>query len=230
MSESLRDQLLKAGFKPSPKPKPHPRKAEARKARAAGEPDLAQAFAIRAKVVRAEREAAEREAREKAAAKKERKRKLQALLAGKMLNRDDAEQPRNFEFAGKIRRVYVTAEQLRQLNVGELGVVMHGGRALLVSRDIAVQAQAIAPEAIALLVDPDAPPEDDGVPDDLMWSRRPARAPTLGAPRYIITSSQADFLKYTTSGSLVKCASQVSNSASCSRAVAYTIASAVANL
>ncbi|HET7612034.1 MAG TPA: DUF2058 family protein [Rhodanobacteraceae bacterium] len=169
MSESLRDQLLKAGFKPSPKPKPHPRKAEARKARAAGEPDLAQAFAIRAKVERAEREAAEREAREKAAAKKERKRKLQALLAGKMLNRDDAEQPRNFEFAGKIRRVYVTAEQLRQLNVGELGVVMHGGRALLVSRDIAVQAQAIAPEAIALLVDPDAPPEDDGVPDDLMW-------------------------------------------------------------
>jgi uncharacterized protein YaiL (DUF2058 family) len=173
MSESHRDQLLKAGFKPAPKPKPlphpHPRKPEPRKSGHAGEPDLARAFAIRAKVERAEREAAEREAREKAAAKKERKRKLQALLAGKMLNRDDAEQVRNFEFAGKIRRVYVTAEQLRQLNVGELGVVMHGGRALLVSRDIAVQAQAIAPEAIALLVDPDAPPEDDGVPDDLMW-------------------------------------------------------------
>jgi uncharacterized protein YaiL (DUF2058 family) len=171
VSESLRDQLLKAGFRPSPRPKanPHPRKPEPRKAREAGELDLARAFALRAKVERAEREAAEREAREKAAAKKERKRKLQELLAGNALNHTDAEQPRNFEFAGKIRRVYVTAKQLRQLNTGELGVVMHGGHALVVARDIALQAQAIAPEAIALLVDPDAPAADDGVPDDLIW-------------------------------------------------------------
>jgi uncharacterized protein YaiL (DUF2058 family) len=46
---------------------------------------------------------------------------------------------------------------------------MHGGRALVCSHEIALQAQAIAPEAVALLVDPHAPPEDDGVPDDLMW-------------------------------------------------------------
>jgi uncharacterized protein YaiL (DUF2058 family) len=173
MSESLRDQLLKAGFKPSPKakpaPKPHMRKPEPRKPRAPAEPDLAQAFAMRAKADRAEREAAEREAREKAAEKKERKRKLQALLEGKALNKADADQPRNFEFGGKIRRVYVTAEQLRQLNAGDLGVVMHGGRALVVVRDVALQAQAIAPEVVALLVDPSAPVEDDGVPDDLVW-------------------------------------------------------------
>jgi len=172
MSESLRDQLLKAGFKPSASPKKpqHPRhNPEPHKPREPAEPDLARAFALRAKVERAEREAAEREAREKAAAKKERKRKLQELLAGKALNRDDAEQVRNFEFAGKIRRVYVTPEQLRQINIGELGVVMHGGRALIVARDTALEVQAIAPEAIALLVDPDAPAEDDGVPDDLVW-------------------------------------------------------------
>ena len=175
MSESLRDQLLKAGFKPSPKvaakPKAHahPRQAEPRKSRAPAEPDLAQAFAMRAKADRAEREAAEREAREKAAEKKERKRKLQVLLEGKALNKADADQPRNFEFAGKIRRVYVTAGQLQQINSGELGVVMHGGRALVIARDLAVQAQAIAPEVVALLVDPSAPVADDGVPDDLMW-------------------------------------------------------------
>ena len=116
MSESLRDQLLKAGFKPSPKPapkpKPHAHTPEPRKPRVPAEPDLAQAFALRAKADRVEREAAEREAREKAAAKKERKRKLQELLNGKALNHADAEQPRNFEFAGKIRRVHVTPEQL----------------------------------------------------------------------------------------------------------------------
>ena len=173
MSESLRDQLLKAGFKPPPKPppktKPHARKPEPPKPRPPAEPDLAQAFAMRAKADRAEREAAEREAREKAEARKERKRKLQALLEGNALNKADADQPRNFEFAGKIRRVYVTPEQLRQINAGELGVVMHGGRALVVVRDAAVQVQAIAPEVVALLVDPTAPADDDGVPDDLMW-------------------------------------------------------------
>ena len=172
MSESLRDQLLKAGFKPSPsaKSKQHVRhKPESRKPREPVEPDLAKAFALRAQADRSEREAAEREAREKAAAKKERKRKLQALLAGKALNREDAEQVRNFEFAGKIRRVYVTPDQLRQINAGELGVVMHGGRALLVPRDIALQAQTTAPEAVALLVDANAPIADDGVPDELIW-------------------------------------------------------------
>lgn len=172
MSESLRDQLLKAGFKPSApsKTKPHARhKPQPRKPREPTGSDLAQAFALRAKADRAEREAAEREAREKAEAKRERKRRMQELLAGKALNRPDAEQVRNFEFAGKIRRIYVTPEQLRQLNTGELGVVMHGGRALLVARDVAAQAQAIAPELVALLVDPSAPADDDGVPDDLMW-------------------------------------------------------------
>ncbi|HLI16763.1 MAG TPA: DUF2058 family protein [Rhodanobacteraceae bacterium] len=170
MSESLRDQLLKAGFKQSSpaKAKQHARH-EPRKPREPSEPDLAKAFALRAQVERAEREAAEREAREKAEAKRERKRRMQELLAGKALNKPDAEQVRNFEFAGKIRRIYVTPEQMRQLNAGELGVVMHGGRALLVARDVAEQAQAIAPELVALLVDPSAPVDDDGVPDDLMW-------------------------------------------------------------
>ncbi|MGH8151411.1 MAG: DUF2058 family protein [Rhodanobacteraceae bacterium] len=172
MSDSLRDQLLKAGFKPSARTRPRKqaqRQPEPRQPRAPTEPSLAQAFALRARVERAEHEAAEREAREKAAAKKERKRRLQELLGGNALNRADADQVRNFEFAEKIRRVYVTHEQLRQLNGGDLGIVMHGGRALLVTRDVALQAQAIAPQLVPLLVDPDASGADDGVPDDLMW-------------------------------------------------------------
>lgn len=177
MSDSLRDQLLKAGFKPSPKPqarpqphKPAPNRPQAHKpSREPGEPDLAQAFAMRARAEHAERDAAEHEARAQAAAKKERKRKLQELLDGKALNKADAEQSRNFEYASKIRRVYATAEQLAQLNTGELGVVMHGGRALVVARDLALAVQAIAPDAVALLVDPSAPVENDGVPADLRW-------------------------------------------------------------
>jgi uncharacterized protein YaiL (DUF2058 family) len=87
------------------------------------------------------------------------------------LNKADADQPRNFAYAGKIRRVYVDAAQLLALNAGQLGVVQQGGRYLLVTCEVARQVQAIDPHHLALLVDPAeaATVADDGVPDDLMW-------------------------------------------------------------
>lgn len=177
MSESLRDQLLKAGFAAKPKEqlkpaarkphgaapaKPHPPK------RTEAEIDLARAYAQRANVERNEREQAQREAERIAREKKERKQKLATLLAGKSLNTADADVPRHFPHGNKIRRIYCTQEQLEKLNRGELAVVQLAGRYLLVTREVALQAQAIQPEALVLLCDSDAPAEDD-VPADLMW-------------------------------------------------------------
>jgi len=175
MSESLRDQLLKAGLvrkakpdhkaapkparPPAPKPPPMPKEADV---------DLARAYAQRAQAERAERERAQREAERIARENKARKQKLAALLSGKALNATDADVPRHFPHGNKIRRVYCTKEQLEQLNRGDLAVVQLAGRYLLVERDIAVQAQAIQPESLVLLCDPNAPAEDD-VPADLMW-------------------------------------------------------------
>ena len=58
--------------------------------------------------------------------------------------------------------------QLARLNRGELAVVQLAGRYLLVEQAVALQAQAIQAEALVLLCDPNAPPEDD-VPADLVW-------------------------------------------------------------
>ncbi|MFO1516165.1 MAG: DUF2058 family protein [Lysobacterales bacterium] len=180
MSESLRDQLLKSGLvkKLKSEPRPgaakapapgRPRAAPGKVARAAvGEPDLAQAWAQRARLEREERERAQREAEQRAREKRERRARLHALLDGKSLNAADAEHPRHFPHGGKIRRIYCTAEQLAALNRGELGVVQRDGRYLLVSRDVAEQAGVVAAEALVLLVDPDAPADDD-VPADLTW-------------------------------------------------------------
>lgn len=177
MSESLRDQLLKAGLKPARKPE-SVRPGAARVAAPVASPkrkpgieefDLARAYAIRAQAEKAERERSEREMQQQAQARRERKRRLHELLEGKSLNREDAEHPRHFEHAGKIRRVYVTAEQLRQINAGDLGVVVQAGRFLLVTRELAQQAQVIAAETLALLVDPQADIGDDEIPPDLMW-------------------------------------------------------------
>jgi uncharacterized protein YaiL (DUF2058 family) len=133
-----------------------------------GEPDLAQAYAARAREEREARERAEREAQERARDKRERRHKLAALVDGTALNVADADVARHFTHGGKIRRVYVTAEQLPQVNRGELGVVQRDGRYLVVTRELALAAQAIVPESLVLLADPNAPPEDD-VPPDLVW-------------------------------------------------------------
>jgi uncharacterized protein YaiL (DUF2058 family) len=125
---------------------------------------------MRAQTEAGERKRAEQEAAEQARLRRERKQKIQQLLAGNTLNKADADQPRNFEYGGKIRRIYVDAAQLAALNAGELGVVQQGGRYVLVNRDIAEQVKAIDARQLALLVDPAAAGVgDDGVPDDLMW-------------------------------------------------------------
>lgn len=135
-----------------------------------GEMDLAKAYAIRAQTEANERKRAEQAAAEQARIKRENKQKIQQLLQGKVLNKEDGEHVRHFEYGGKIRRVHVDEAQLAAINLGELGVVQQAGRYLLVSKDIAVQVRDIDAHQLALLVDPNSPDaSDDGVPDDLMW-------------------------------------------------------------
>lgn len=134
-----------------------------------GEIDLAKAYAIRAQTDATERRRLEAEAAEQARLRKERKRKVEELLKGKALNLADADQVRHFPYGEKIRRVHVDAAQLVAINAGELGVVQQGGRYLIVDKAVITELQTLAPEFIALLVDPNAVSEsDDGVPDDLM--------------------------------------------------------------
>ena len=135
-----------------------------------GEIDLAKAYAIRAQNDANERRKAEAEAAELARQRKEKKRKVEELLKGKALNLADADQVRHFPYGEKIRRVHVDTTQLAALNAGELGVVQQGGRYLVVDKAVIDELRALAPEFIALMVDPNAVSEsDDGVPDDLMW-------------------------------------------------------------
>jgi uncharacterized protein YaiL (DUF2058 family) len=185
MADSLRDQLLKSGIVKQLKdekrpqqtvPRPHVSPAKGKPphkpkpARSDGEIDLAKAYAIRAQKDAEERKHAEREAAEQARLKRERKAKVQKLLEGQLLNKVDADQVRHFEYGGKIRRVYVDAAQLVDLNAGKLGVVQNGGRYLLVTQAAAEQIRELDPHLVALLVDPAAAGvDDDGIPDDLMW-------------------------------------------------------------
>ena len=203
MSNSLKDQLLGLGFSaPKPEPrkpqpakktgqggkpahaqanrkpggKPAPHKPQLQKGMRREDIDLAKAYAIRAQKEKDERIEAERLKQEEARLRREAKAKLKDFLADKSLNAAEAEHVRHFEYGGKIKRIHVTAEQLRALNAGTLGVVQQDGRYLLVDADTLAQAEAIFAQAIALKVDPDAPAAADPysdpqyqVPDDLVW-------------------------------------------------------------
>jgi uncharacterized protein YaiL (DUF2058 family) len=193
MADSLRDQLLKSGIvkqvqperpREPKRPGAPPSGKNTRKGGKSSVPattsrasnpgqqdiDLAKAYALRAQTETRERKRVEQEAAEQARLRRERKQKIQQLLDGKALNKAEADLPRNFEYGGKIRRVYVDAAQLAALNAGELGVVQQGGRYLLVSRELAERVLAIDAHLVALLVDPNASGmDDDSVPDDLVW-------------------------------------------------------------
>lgn len=138
--------------------------------------DLAKAYAIRSQREKEERIAAEAAKQEEARKRREARAKVTELVKDKSLNAADAEIARHFPYGGKIKRIYVTAEQLKALNSGDLGVLQLDGRYLLVDKALVMQAQEIFPPAVALLVDPNAPAEDDPyadpmyqVPDDLVW-------------------------------------------------------------
>ena len=113
---------------------------------------------------------------EEARLRREAKAKLEAFLKDKALNDAEADIARHFPYGGKIKRIYVNAEQLKALNAGELGVVQQNGRYLLVTSDVLAEAEAIFAAAVALKVDPNATAEEDPyadpkyqVPDDLVW-------------------------------------------------------------
>ena len=197
MSNSLKDQLLGLGFsapKPEPRRKPDPgngppharkggggkphrdKSKPQRKPQSREEIDLAKAYAIRAQREKDERIEAERLKQEEARKRREAKAKLAGFLKDKALNAAEAEHVRHFEYGGKIKRIHVTAEQLKALNAGELGVVQMDGRYLLVSAGVLEESAAIFPQAVALKIDPNAPVADDPysdpqyqVPDDLVW-------------------------------------------------------------
>lgn len=200
MTDSLRDQLLGLGFKASkPERKPGARRRkdgapakgegarkgqgkqggqrqERKPGRSREDIDLAKAYAIRAQREKQERVEAEQQKQEEARRRREARATLAAMLEGKVLNVEDADIARHFEYGGKIKRIYVTADQLKALNAGELGVLQQNGRYLLVTAAVLAEAEAIFAPAVALRIDPGAPAEDDPyadpryqVPDDLVW-------------------------------------------------------------
>ena len=149
MTDSLRDQLLGLGFKAPAKPerkperKPPPRNpAAARQGakRPHARPPREDIDLAKAYAIRAQKEKDER-----------------------------IEAERQKQEAARLRRE--AQARLAQLVEGKAlndPAAEINGRYVLLDAALLAQAEAIFPQAVALKVDPDAPPVDD-IPDDLVW-------------------------------------------------------------
>lgn len=183
MSLSIRDQFLKVGLlKPgearSKKNSPPPNKTKSAVTEDSAELSLEKAY--QARVAEEKRQIAEKkqQAEQKALEKRDRKHKALTLLAGNSKNLPQATELRYFTYAGKIRSIYVSAEQRIAINSAALGIVQMDGRFHLVEAAIAEQMGQIAPEFIALFglaLEPEPSPGNEyadakyQVPDDLIW-------------------------------------------------------------
>lgn len=182
MSNSLRDQLLKAGLatqaqvdkaeqekhKPQTKklqersekrePPTRPSKPQqtptAKKPAPKSEEDLAQFYSARDKAEREEKLEQERRQREASERKKQLRQQVKTLLEGQVLNQPEAEIRYNFVVGETIKYLYVTAEQQTQLAQGQLAITFLEGKRCLISLELAQQIKAIDPDKLIIIADP----------------------------------------------------------------------------
>jgi len=179
MGDSLRDQLRALGLaqnRPAAKQQKQRPSREANRpgqgsgSKPAEELSLDQAYALRE---REEQRLAQRARQQKLEEDRRRRqvnRAIREIVSAQRQNREDADIPRNFMFNGRIRKIYVSAEQQRALNAGELGIVYLSGSYHLLGPEALASVREISGEHVVDLSleagdeDPEHP-----VPDDLIW-------------------------------------------------------------
>lgn len=179
MTGSLQDQLLKSGLVSEQRVK-ESRKKKSRQFKkgkqTSKEPSLAEAYAKRRHKDQQEKDRALNQRREEARRKKALKDRLKNIIIPASRNDPKAEVPRHFQFAGKIRKLYVTAAQQTALNDGKLGIAYHAGRHYLVESPVIDKLKSVHADAISFYA-PDVTSDEEvddfyagfEVPDDLQW-------------------------------------------------------------
>jgi uncharacterized protein YaiL (DUF2058 family) len=179
MGDSLQDQLRALGLAQSRRAAEQRKQQPSRKAKrqgqnkgskSAGELSLDQAYALREREERRQAERARQQKLEEDRRRRELNKAIREIVSAGRKNREDAEIARNFMFNGRIRKVYVTAEQQQALSMNELGIVYLAGSYHLLGPDSLEAVRRISAKHVvdlSLATDEDDP--EHPVPDDLIW-------------------------------------------------------------
>lgn len=130
---------------------------------------LEQAYRLREKQAKEQKELAREHKRREDRRRRQLNERIRAIVEPHRLNDPAAGLSRNFMYKGRIRKVNVTAGQLRELNEGSLGLVYLAGGYHILQRKYVEQVRELSLEHVPDLTS--AADEDDQfpVPDDLHW-------------------------------------------------------------
>lgn len=151
MSNSLREQLIKAGLRPAKKKKPARKRGTGRAGKrgdGSREMSLASAYAAREREERRREAQRKRDKQREDAIRQRQNRELEALLEGRTLNDPDAEIPRHFRDGERITRIYVTGAQRDLLAENRLGIVKLRRRYFLVDPETLEAATRVKPDCV----------------------------------------------------------------------------------
>ncbi len=159
MSKSLQDQLLELGLareRPTRTPakrrkRPAQQSAGKKRAAATGSDanlSLEEAYRLRQKHDKEQALAAKRRKQEEDRRRRELNEAIRAIVDPHRLNDPAAEEARYFMYKERIRKVYVTPEQLAAINEGGLGIVYLAGGYHLLAPEHIEAVRALSPEHV----------------------------------------------------------------------------------
>jgi hypothetical protein len=182
MAGSLQDQLLKAGLADADKAKKLARqkRKEAKVARrsGAGVIDETKEAARRAQLEKVERDRELNRALNSKAQRKAINAQIKQLIETNKLQKGRGEIGFNFTDGSKVKKLYVTSLEQKQLSAGILAIVKQGDQYEIVPRPVADKIAERGPERVVALDEQhDASLTDEEqdwykdyeIPDDLMW-------------------------------------------------------------
>lgn len=178
MSLSLKDQLLKAGLAKKTAAKPAKKKKQPQVAKKnRNKPSEAQLRTQRAMLDKAKKDKRLNEQRQAEAAAKAKSAQIKQLVDSAKLDRKDGETSYSFTLRKKVKKIYVTEEQQKQLSRDQIVIISMGNEAFelvpksaaekIAERDVKVVVTNTNTEAAA--PDQDDPYADYKIPDDLTW-------------------------------------------------------------
>ncbi len=180
MSNSLKDQLLKAGLVSKNKAQKQKKKKAPQVAKKnRNKPSENTLRTQRQMLDKAKKDKKLNEERRKEAERKALLAQIKQLVNGSKVDRKDGETAYNFTFDKKVKTIYVTDEQHKQLSKDQLVIVALDGEVFevvpkIVATKVAERDAARVIQNVQNEQKGDAPAEDDPyadyqIPDDLMW-------------------------------------------------------------
>ncbi len=177
MSNSLKDQLLKAGLVKKKEVSKRPKKKAPQVAKKnRKKPSENTMRTQRAMLDKAKKDKKLNEQRRKEAERKALVAQIKQLVNNAKLDRKDGETSYNFTFDKKVKTLYVTQDQHKQLSRGQLVIIALGNEVFevvpkVVAEKIAERDSNMVVQNTASKDEPDTddPYADYQIPDDLMW-------------------------------------------------------------